>query len=147
MTPTQRTPRAPSTQKNDLSPQEVAPGVFLGGWKDALVFSGRKFCLLDEAPDDMPKATHIPVYDEGTDAPIVSNLDRLADLVNAARQANEPVLVFCGHGIRRSPLGVAWYLHRYQKLPLDEAYVQIRAVRPKVETAAEWIGNCAPLEG
>jgi Dual specificity phosphatase, catalytic domain len=132
-------------KKPNPSPQEIAPGVFLGGWKDALTFSGAKFCLLDEAPDDMPPATHIPIYDESTDAPIVANLDRLADAVHSARRSNESVLVFCGHGIRRSPLGVAWYLHRYEKVPLDQAYARIRAVRPRVETAAEWIGHCEAL--
>jgi protein-tyrosine phosphatase len=135
------------TQKTIPSPQEIVPGVFLGGWKDALTFSGRRFCVLDEAPEDMPPATHIPIYDEGKDAPLVPNLDRLAAEVHAARRANEPVLVFCGHGVRRSPLGVAWYLHRYEKLPLAQAYAHIRSVRPKVETASEWIGHCQPLEG
>jgi len=134
------------TKKTIPSPQEIAPGVFLGGWNDALKFSGRKFCVLDEAPDDMPAATHIPIYDEGKDTPIVSNLDRLATEVDAARRAHEPVLLFCGHGVRRSPLAAAWYLHRHEKLPLDEAYIRIRTVRPKVETASEWIGNCKPLE-
>jgi protein-tyrosine phosphatase len=142
-----RPARAPATKKTIPSPQEVAPGVFLGGWNDALKFSGRKFCVLDEAPDDMPSATHIPIYDEAKDAPIVTNLDRLAAEVSSARRANESVLVFCGHGVRRSPLAVAWYLHRHEKLPLDEAYARIRSVRPKVETASEWIGNYQSLEG
>jgi Dual specificity phosphatase, catalytic domain len=142
-----RTARASTPKKTLPSPQEIAPGVFLGGWNDALKFSGRKFCVLDEAPDDMPSATHIPIYDEDKDAPIVPNLDRLAEEVHSARRENESVLVFCGHGVRRSPLGVAWYLHRYEKLSLDQAYARIRAVRPKVETASEWIGHPQPLEG
>lgn len=141
-----RATKAPAKKAVVPSPQEISPGVFLGGWKDALKFSGRKFCVLDEAPDDMPPATHIPIYDAGKDAPIVANLDRLASEVESARRANEPVLVFCGHGVRRSPLGVAWYLHRHEKLPLDDAYAKIRAVRPNVETARQWIGHWKPLE-
>jgi Dual specificity phosphatase, catalytic domain len=137
--------RVSTKRKTPPSPQEISPGVFLGGWNDALQFSGRKFCVLDEAPDDMPSATHIAIYDEKKDAPIVANLNRLATEVHSARQAKEPVLVFCGHGVRRSPLGVAWYLHRYENLPLDQAYAQIQAVRPKVETAQDWIGNCDAL--
>jgi protein-tyrosine phosphatase len=120
--------------------------VFLGGWKDALTFEGKKFCVLDEAPDDMPAATHIPIYDPANDAPNVPNRNRLADAVHSARRENQSVLIFCGHGVRRSPLGVAWYLHRYEKLPLDDAYAQIRALRPKVEPASEWIGHCQSLE-
>ena len=93
-------------------PSEIAPGVFVGGWKDALRFEGARFCVLDEAPPDMPPATHIPIYDEATDRPNTKNLDRLAGAMHASKQKGEPVLVFCGHGIRRSPLGGAWYLRR-----------------------------------
>jgi len=142
-----RTTRAPSTKKSAPSPQEIAPGVFLGGWNDALRFTGVRFCVLDEAPEDMPPATHVPIYDEAADAPIVPNLNRLAAEMANARRANERVLVFCGHGVRRSPLAAAWYLHRHEKLSLDQAYERIRSVRPKVETAREWIGNCTELDG
>jgi hypothetical protein len=142
-----RAPKSSSKKKAPPSPQEIAPGVFLGGWKDALQFSGRRFCVLDEAPNDMPEATHIPIYDEKRDAPIVANLDRLASEVNSAQRSGEPVLLFCGHGVRRSPLGAAWYLHRHEHLSLNQAYARIRAVRPKVEVASQWIGNCSALDG
>ncbi|HLM70867.1 MAG TPA: dual specificity protein phosphatase [Thermoplasmata archaeon] len=144
---TPRSPRTSSTKKSPPSPQEIAPGVFLGGWNDAVKFRGKKFCVLDEAPEEMPSATHVPIYDGATDAPILPNLDRVASEMNSAQRAKEPVLVFCGHGIRRSPLAAAWYLHRYEKLSLEDAYERIRAVRPKVETAREWIGNWKKLEG
>ncbi|MGC2035804.1 MAG: dual specificity protein phosphatase family protein [Thermoplasmata archaeon] len=146
MATTKRTKRATSAKGTPPSPQEIAPGIFLGGWNDALHFSGKRFCVLDEAPKDMPPATHVPIYDAGTDAPILPNLDRVATEMAAAHRAHEPVLVFCGHGVRRSPLAAAWYLHRNEKLSLEEAYSRIRAVRPKVETAREWIGNWKELE-
>jgi hypothetical protein len=57
-----------------------------------------------------------------------------------------PVLVFCGHGIRRGPLAAAWYLHRSEGLTLAEAYTRIRAVRPQIEEAKEWIGDPENLE-
>jgi protein-tyrosine phosphatase len=128
------------------SPQEIAPGVFLGGWEDAVKFTGKRFCVLDEKPDEMPPGVHVPIYDDANDAPIVPNLDRLATEMRAAHKSGEPVIVFCGHGIRRGPLGAAWYLHRTEKIPLDQAYERIRAVRPKIETAREWIGNPDALE-
>jgi protein-tyrosine phosphatase len=140
-----RPPKSKSAKKSLPSPQEIAPGVFLGGWNDAVKFDGKKFCVLDEAPDDMPPATHVRIYDEAMDAPIVANLDQVASEMNSARQAQQPVLVFCGHGVRRSPLAAAWYLHRYEKLSLNDAYAKIRSVRPRVETAQEWIGNWKTL--
>ncbi|MGI0072156.1 MAG: dual specificity protein phosphatase family protein [Thermoplasmata archaeon] len=102
--------------------------------------------MLDDAPDDMPPATHLPIYTEDGDRPILPNLDRLAEGMRAARAKGEPVLVFCGHGVRRGPLGGAWYLHRVEGLSLDAAYERVRAVRPKIEHAREWIGNPGELE-
>jgi protein-tyrosine phosphatase len=147
MPATPRARRVASKNKPVPSPQEISPGVFLGGWNDALRFTGKKFCVLDEVPKDMPPATQVTIYDEAADAPIVRNLDRVASEMNAAHRAREPVLVFCGHGVRRSPLAAAWYLHRYEKLSLDEAYERILALRPKVETPQEWIKNWKELEG
>jgi len=129
------------------SPAEVAPGVFVGGWKDAVAFEGTRFCVLDEKPEDMPVATHIPIYDDRSGSAIRPNLDRLAREIAAARAEGQPVLVFCGHGIRRSPLGVAWYLHRSEKLPITEAFERVRAVRPKAEPPMAWMGDTASLEG
>ncbi|HTT16700.1 MAG TPA: dual specificity protein phosphatase family protein [Thermoplasmata archaeon] len=142
---TKRTPRRAAAAPRS-GPSEVAPGIFVGGWNDALGFSGSRFCVLDEAPEGMPEGTHIPIYDEAKDAPIRANLDRLAREIGAARRAGRPVLVFCGHGVRRSPLGAAWYLHRSEAIELDAAYDRIRAVRPKVEPARAWIGDLEPLE-
>jgi hypothetical protein len=143
--PARRTTPKPAAKKTPPSPQEIAPGVFLGGWKDATRFEGARFCVLDELPDDMPAGSHIPVYDEATDRPKLENLDRLAREVHSARASGTPVLIFCGHGVRRSPLGAAWYLHRYEHLTIDEAYDRIRTIRPQVEHAREWIGNPDPL--
>jgi protein-tyrosine phosphatase len=128
-------------------PSEIAPGVFVGGWDDALRFEGARFCVLDEAPDDMPPATHIPIYDERSGSALRPNLDRVAREMEAAHARGRPVLVFCGHGIRRSPLAAAWYLHRSEHLPLEKAYERVRAVRPRIEIPTAWMGNAASLDG
>jgi hypothetical protein len=127
-------------------PSEIAPGIFVGGWNDALKFEGARFCVLDEEPKDMPPATHVPIYREQTDRPITENLDRVAEGIRIAHSKGEPVLVFCGHGVRRSPLAGAWYLHRSEGISLDDAYTRVQAVRPKVERAREWIGNSTELD-
>jgi len=128
------------------SPAEVVSGVFVGGWKDAVAFDGTRFCVLDEKPQDMPPATHIPIYDDRSGSAIRPNLERLAREIAAAKAQGQPVLVFCGHGIRRSPLGVAWYLHRSEKLSLTKAFERVRAVRPRAEPPVAWMGNAESLE-
>lgn len=145
MSATRSTSKPVKSKSRAATPSEIAPGVFVGGWKDAEHFEGARFCVLDEAPDDMPPATHIRIYDEATDRADRKSLDRLAREMHAAH-AKGPVLVFCGHGVRRSPLGAAWYLHQVEKLSLDEAYARIRESRPKIEEAREWIGNVGNLD-
>jgi protein-tyrosine phosphatase len=144
--PTTKKGRGTTRSSKSPTPSEIAPGVFVGGWKDAMKFEGARFCVLDEAPDDMPPATHIPIYDGATDGANRANLERLAKEMIAARAKGSRVLVFCGHGVRRSPLGGAWYLHRAEQLSLEQAYERIRSVRPQVETASEWLGTVDALE-
>lgn len=137
--------RAATPKKNAAS--EIAPGVFVGGWKDAVAFAGARICVLDEAPDEpLPGMTHIPIYDGEADRALPRNLDKVAELARSARTRAEPVILFCGHGIRRGSLAGAWYLHRAEGIPLDAAFDRVAAVRPQIERPASWIGDPANLE-
>jgi protein-tyrosine phosphatase len=138
--------RKPTPHAPTKSLSEISPGIYVGGWSEAAAFEGTKFCVLDEAPEGMPDSTHIPIYDESTGRADPKSLDRLAAGVSEAHAKGEPVLIFCGHGVRRSPLAAAWYLRRAQGITLTEAYERIRAVRPKVEPARAWLGNASELE-
>jgi protein-tyrosine phosphatase len=135
-------PRATSAS----GPSEILPGVFVGAWKDAVSFQGERICVLDDRPEDAPAEERIRIYDDAKDAPIVANLDRVAKRVDLARASGRSVLIFCGHGVRRSPMAGAWYLHRSAGLTLDEAYEWIRARRPQVEPARDWVGHWEALE-
>lgn len=147
MTPT----KSPSRQrragpkKNHAS--EIAPGVFVGGWKDAEGFVGSRICVLDDAPEEtLPGMIHVPIYDGEKDRALPRNLDKVAEMASAARRRDEPVILFCGHGIRRGSLAGAWYLHRAEKLPLDRAFDKVAAVRPQIERPADWIGDTSDIE-
>lgn len=144
MPPSKKTSRL---KPADHAASEIAPGVFVGGWKDAAGFEGTRFCVLDEAPDDLPPATHIPIYNEAAGGASTKALDRVAEGMRRARVEGRPVLVFCGHGVRRAPLAGAWYLHRAEGLSLEEAYARVRAVRPQIEVARDWVENPDALEG
>jgi hypothetical protein len=135
-------PRTPAT----TAASGFAPGLFVGGWKDAESFSGAWFCVLDEAPDGWPPGTHFAIYDGEKDAPILENLDHVAQLMHAAASRHGKVIVYCARRVRRPPLAPAWYLHRYASLPLEEAYARVRAVRPQIEEATEWMDHWQVLE-
>jgi len=139
-------PPLPRGSEPPPTASEVAPGVFVGGWSDAALFSGEKVCVREEAPEGMAHVTHLPVYDETRGEPIRENLDRVADVIDTARANDRPVLVYCGHGVRRGPLAAAWYLHRYEGLTLDEAFARIAAVRPQIEPVTKWAKRWRSLD-
>ncbi|HYK92593.1 MAG TPA: dual specificity protein phosphatase [Thermoplasmata archaeon] len=142
-----KTTAKPRAKKSKTSPSEILPGVFVGGWKDAEKFSGQRVCVLDELPDsEAPTEEHYPIYDDKKDQPIPENLDRVVRFVDTARERGQPVLMFCGHGIRRASLAGAWYLHRHDGVSLDEAYERVKAVRPQIEHVRDWVGNWKLLE-
>jgi hypothetical protein len=143
--PSKKTKSASRAKPATKNPSEIAPGVYVGNWEDALAFEGVRFCVLDEAPAGMPSGTHVAIYNESVDRADRKNLDRLANAMNAARAKGAPVLVFCGHGMYRSPLGGAWYLHRTEGVSLDEAYARVRAARPKAHRTLDWVGNLDEL--
>ena len=49
------------------------------------------------------------------------------------------IVVHCAMGMERSPLAIAWYLHRHQKLSLDDAYKKVVEARPIVLDRRGWI--------
>jgi protein-tyrosine phosphatase len=143
MTPKRKTQKPVAKR---AGPSEVASGVFVGGWNDSVKFEGARFCVLDEAPDELEGAAHYPIYDPTKGEAIPENLDRLARAMEKAHDGGKPVLVFCGHGIRRGPLGAAWYLHRAEGIPLPEAFDRVAEVRPRIERPREWIESPENLE-
>lgn len=132
----------PTRPAKGSSASEILPGVFVGRWSDAERFEGTRICVLDDAPEGpLPAEALIPVYDPSADRPRLPELDRIAQLADDARRRGEPVLFFCGHGIRRGALAGAWYVHRREGVPFDAAFERVRKVRPRVEHPRDWMGS------
>ena len=138
--------RKTATHEPARSPSEFAPGVFVGTWDDAAKFEGARFCVLDDAPADMPPSTHVRIYDEAHDRADPKALERVVAAMRTARDAGKPVLVYCGQGMYRSPLAAAWYLKRTEGISLGEAYQRVQAVRPKAKLASKWLGNFSEID-
>lgn len=49
------------------------------------------------------------------------------------------IVIHCAMGMERSPLAIVWYLHRKQKLSLDDAYEKVVEARPIVLDRRGWI--------
>jgi protein-tyrosine phosphatase len=116
---------------------QITDTVWLGDIADAMGFKGQRICVLESMPPR--KSLWIPVL-QFSDTPFVlrEQLDVLALAIDwAAKQG--PVLVYCGAGIERSPLGVAWWLHRGEGIPLAAAYARIKQISSKIQDRTYWL--------
>jgi atypical dual specificity phosphatase len=124
---------------------EIIPGLFVGGRADAAGFQGIRICVLDNAGDESPAEARIPILtakDRGADR---AALDKVAARIQEALRHRDRILVYCGYGVRRSPLAVAWFLHRTRGHSLDDAYQIVQKGRAETEPAYRWLSNWASL--
>jgi len=69
------------------------------------------------------------------------SLDELADFIadSLDNDSDAKVVINCAMGIERSPLTVVWYLSKYQRISLDEAYAWVRKARPVAVERRFWV--------
>ena len=117
----------------------------VGGADEALLQEG---CFVINVADEIFNDAHacIPID------PYVEDVERqrgTVDLVSDTIQRElthngSKVVVHCHMGMERSVLAVAWWLHSYKNMSLDEAYGLIRQKRPIALDRREWIGEPHP---
>ena len=113
---------------------EIVPRLFIGTRYDAETWTGFGISVLEfRVPTLPPTTVHIPILDLAWDISdgltpraLRPQLDQATEAIDQALSWGERVLVSCGMGIERSPLVVAWFLHRRRGLSLDDAYALIR---------------------
>jgi len=128
-----------------MPPSRIFEHIFLGDYQDATRFTGRRLCVLEQRPEYPPRLGDrwIPILEESRWGRTRANRDKLdeaAAWVADRIAAKDRALVHCMGGIERSPLVMAWYLHRRHGLTLDGAYAQLRWIRPEVQLRHEmWL--------
>ena len=127
---------------------EIIRDLFVGDFEDAKFFikdvSPNVICVLEAMPEGEPsEAKHMPILTQvGQEARASKNqLDQIAELIHIHLQNNNKLLIHCAAGLERSPLAVAWYLHRYHNMTIDEAYEKIKQTRPQIYIRKEWLGE------
>jgi len=131
---------------------EILPGLFLGDLKDANQTPEiLKLCMLEGCPlfdPYRPNTVHVPILRRRSDGEMVADTGQLnlaADMIYSCSAVGKPLLVHCGAGVERSPLTMAWFLHRKLHKTLDEAYAIVIARRPMVQRRDQWLENLQPL--
>lgn len=121
-----------------MAADEILPRLYLGDGKDLAGFQGSVVYVREDIPlRSRPDATWIPFHRDGKADQ--AKLDQAAAAIHALLSRGDRVFVHCGAGTKRSPLAVAWYLHRYKGMTIDEAYTFIQARRPVVLRMTEWL--------
>ncbi len=122
-----------------MAANEILPNLYLGDGKDLAEFRGSVVYVREDIPlKSRPDATWISFHRDGKAD--TTKLDAAAAAIEELLEKGDRVFVHCGAGTKRSPLAVAWYLHRYNGMTIDEAYDFIQARRPVVLRMTEWLG-------
>lgn len=121
-----------------MTADEILPNLFLGDGKDLAQFQGSVVYVREDIPlKSRPDALWIPFHRDGHADP--AKLDEAAAAIESLLEKGDRVFVHCGAGTKRSPLAVAWYLHKYKGMSLEDAYSFIQVRRPVVLNMSGWL--------
>lgn len=132
---------------------EIATGLYLGDYGDATKWSehglGRIICVMTEEPiPRLPKMDWIPIMDIDCGSHTIDDikcranvaaLEAVSNAIDMFLNSGERVLVHCAMGRDRSPLAVAWYIHRKHGISLSDAYAIVRSRRPMIWPHMNWV--------
>ena len=118
----------------------IAHNLFLGDIVDAMKFDGDAICVLESFPPRPSIWLPVLQLDQDGGTPVVRHgqLEVIARTIDWLSTTG-PLLVYCGAGIERSPLAVAWWMHTRSCMSLQEAYEAIKRVRPQVQDRTYWL--------
>jgi len=131
---------------DDFDPDEISwviERLGITDWEGALEAHLTGCYVINVAPElERMKENDITLPLNGnTNKQIVMSLNRIANTIHNKLQESpeSKVVIHCAMGMERAPLSVIWYLHKYYKLPLEEAHDKVVAVRPIVLNCLQWV--------
>lgn len=119
---------------------EIIPHLFLGNINNSAVFDGIVITVIGDFGEDKHKetlaqnATWIPILKHlPQEIASKDQLNACAEAIESSLDTGKDVLVHCWVGMERSPLAVAWFLHKKRGMTMDDAYNLIISKRPFVQ--------------
>lgn len=131
----------------DFDPDEISwvtPNLGVTDWEGAEEAQLTGCYVINVAPE-LRTVTNdfddITIDFENFGAGLQIALERCANHIHnkLVENPNIRIVVHCAMGMERSPLAIVWYLHRHQKLGLDDAYRKLVEARPIVLDRRGWI--------
>lgn len=132
---------------------QIADNLYLGDYNDAEKWLtnklGRVICVMTQEPTPrVPERIWIPIMDIDCGSHAIDDtkcrdntksLEAVSNTISMLLASGELVLVHCALGRDRSPLAIAWYLHRENKTSLVDAYAAVKAKRPIICPHMDWV--------
>jgi len=119
----------------------VTPNVAVTDWEGGVHATEEGHFVICVA-DELDELGHVCIPIDPVDGRkrTVKTLERIANLIHwMVSETKKSVVVHCAMGMERSVIAVAWYLHKYQEMTLDEAYDAIGWVRPIAADRKHWV--------
>lgn len=69
----------------------------------------------------------------------VARLDLVAGAINYGLNKGKIVIVHCTAGIERSPLAVMWFLCTFANMGMNQAFEEVKKIRPQIVDRRNWI--------
>ncbi|MEM3958646.1 MAG: dual specificity protein phosphatase [Thermoproteota archaeon] len=127
---------------------EIVEGLYVGTVEEAKGLLNRRewraICVLEYPPEWWPRSTvsdwaSIPVFDSHYGRANTLNLEIVSRLIDGYLSQKCKVLVCCAQSMERSPLAVAYYLSKRNKISLEEAYGIVESKHPITLRRVEWV--------
>jgi rhodanese-related sulfurtransferase len=123
------------TKSNDKT--EILPNLFVGDSIAGYEFSKDKNAVVIDVRDIEIGASAIdaeyhyqclfPEDDKFSHVLSIKNLDKVADLIEKSLKNGKRVIVHCGASLERSPMAIAWFLHRKADMSFRDAYSLVKS--------------------
>ena len=128
----------------DMS-SHIIGSIYVSSYPGAASFKGRRICVHHDT--SLVYDFHMPILltrpdDEDRNKGAIANLKQLeliGTIIDSCLDDNDPLMIHCKGGVERSPLTLVYYLMKFRKYSIDEAYEYVKKKRPVVVDRRSWL--------
>jgi len=128
---------------------EIIENLYVGEAAEGYLLNDIRFTIIDVRDKNLERnvnAIWIPILvtknnDNHYLMASMKALNNVAKLIHKNLKSGKKVLVHCSAGMERSPLSIAWYIHKYKHIPLTSAYNIVKTRHPITMFKYGWLSR------
>ena len=125
-------------EEPDLEKVELKQGLYVTG-HDGVLDAAMKLHYIINVTEDLESVANLQIGIKAYAEDVEDDLDLIALAISQKMKRGWSVTVHCALGMERSCLAVAWYMSKYCKMTLDDAYDLIAERRPIAVDRREYL--------